>query len=149
MAEKGETKIIAIFTICIMLISIGLSGCVEEDGGDWDEVYYYELRDAYCDLNSNFTFTLENFDHEPMEIKYEWNLKNPDSKISVFSGKGNITLEGDEIRILSFKIENKTHDARYYIICIDIDPERGDSEPFEIQKSPDEWDYTNLPPKKI
>ena len=31
MADSGETKIIAIITICIMLISIGLSGCVEED----------------------------------------------------------------------------------------------------------------------
>ena len=28
MAEKGETKIIAISTICIMLISIGLCGCI-------------------------------------------------------------------------------------------------------------------------
>jgi hypothetical protein len=31
MAEKGETKIIAILTISIMLVSIGLSGCVEEE----------------------------------------------------------------------------------------------------------------------
>ena len=33
MAEMGGTKILAIVTICIILLSIGLSGCVE-DGGD-------------------------------------------------------------------------------------------------------------------
>ena len=31
MAEKGETKIFAIITICIMLVSIGFAGCIEDD----------------------------------------------------------------------------------------------------------------------
>jgi hypothetical protein len=31
MREMGETKIITILTICIMLVSVGLSGCVEEE----------------------------------------------------------------------------------------------------------------------
>jgi hypothetical protein len=141
--EKRKSGII----IALILLSIAFAGCLENDLED--EVYYYELRDAYCDPNGNFTFTLENYDDEPMGITYEWSLKNPESKSAVFSGDDNITLDADEIRIFSFEINNGSYDARYYIICIEIDPERGDTEPYEVQKSPDEWDYSILPPRKI
>ena len=31
MAEKGGTEILGIFTICIILFSIGLSGCIGDE----------------------------------------------------------------------------------------------------------------------
>ena len=34
MAEKGGTKILGIVTVCIMLISIGFSGCIGDDGNN-------------------------------------------------------------------------------------------------------------------
>jgi hypothetical protein len=34
MADSDRKKIITILTICIMLVSVGLSGCVEEDSED-------------------------------------------------------------------------------------------------------------------
>lgn len=34
MAEKGETRILGIFVICIILISISFSGCVEEKNNE-------------------------------------------------------------------------------------------------------------------
>jgi hypothetical protein len=46
MAEKGGNKIIAIVTICIILISIGLSGCVEDDGNGENNDKDMELN--YC-----------------------------------------------------------------------------------------------------
>ena len=132
--------------LVLFLLTIAFTGCFGDDFED--EVYYYVLTDAYCDPFGNFTFTLENLDHEPMKIGYEWSLKDPESKSPVFSEDDKIMLEADEIRILSFKINNESYDARYYIICINIDPERGDTEPYEVQKTPDEWDYSILPPKK-
>jgi hypothetical protein len=46
MAEKGETKIVAIITILIILISIGFGGCFEEekheDGNK--EIFHYEIE---------------------------------------------------------------------------------------------------------
>jgi hypothetical protein len=139
-----KKNIVMIFAL--LLLTIAFTGCLGDDFED--EVYYYELTDAYCDPYGNFTFTLENFDNEPIEIGYEWSLKDPDSRSQVFSDEGKIILEADEIRILTFKINNGTYDARYYIIRIYIDPERGDSEPYEVQKSPDEWNYSTLPPNK-
>ena len=40
MAEKGGTKILAIITVCIMLISIGLSGCIWKEEGNEDNYDY-------------------------------------------------------------------------------------------------------------
>jgi hypothetical protein len=39
MAEKGGTKILGVITICIMLFTIGFSGCVEDDENEdnWGE----------------------------------------------------------------------------------------------------------------
>ena len=34
MDVKSETKILVIITICIMLVTVGLSGCIEDDNGE-------------------------------------------------------------------------------------------------------------------
>ena len=55
MAEKGETKIIAIITICIMLISIGLSGCVDDDNNKKDEYEVYLKISIVVSVETNYT----------------------------------------------------------------------------------------------
>jgi hypothetical protein len=55
MAEKGETKIVAIVTICVILLSISFSGCFEE-----------EKEDDYC---GTFTYKLQFFP-ENNDVEY-------------------------------------------------------------------------------
>jgi hypothetical protein len=44
MAEKGGTKIIITITICIMLVTIGFSGCVEDEKDNTDNAKASDLK---------------------------------------------------------------------------------------------------------
>jgi hypothetical protein len=82
MAEKGETKILAIFTICFMLISIGLSGCVEED----ESSYYPKEEDLELQLSLNkhefkindttveVNITLKNISTKTLKLEYLFSI---------------------------------------------------------------------------
>jgi hypothetical protein len=56
MAEKGGTKILAIITICVMLVTIGLSGCVGDDGKQKEKNEYKYYGNEY---NSNYTLEIK------------------------------------------------------------------------------------------
>ena len=44
MSENGGTKILVIITICIIQISIGVSGCIGNDKSNFDEETYYSVE---------------------------------------------------------------------------------------------------------
>ena len=54
MAEKGGTKILAIITICIILISIGLSGCVGNVEKEYKvDIYVYNGTPHWINITLN------------------------------------------------------------------------------------------------
>ena len=53
MAEKEKTKILTILTICIMLISVGLSGCVEEDEENKPGPFKRTIEKNYQTINQS------------------------------------------------------------------------------------------------
>jgi hypothetical protein len=96
MAEKGGTKVITIFTICIMLISIGLSGCVEEEKKI--EIEY----NLIIETNSNHSYTIiaPFFSNEKLR-----------SKTEIIDGNG-------DIYFIKPKINNSSHNSSNYGIEI-------------------------------
>jgi hypothetical protein len=83
MAEKGETKIMAIITICVILLSISFSGCVGDDEKDDDNNYKFNNRfriQILTDIIDNYTLIV------PVPI--EWN--NIVEDIRITSGYGEI-----------------------------------------------------------
>ena len=54
MAVKGGTKILAIFTICIILVTIGFSGCFGDDDGKENDKNEYICSYRYqIEINSS------------------------------------------------------------------------------------------------
>jgi hypothetical protein len=61
------------------------------------------VRDAYCDLDNNFTFTLENTGGNPRSIEYVWTLNDPMARMPLYRGEGSVVLQPHESRTLTFK----------------------------------------------
>lgn len=93
MVEKGEKKILAIVTIIIVLISIGFSGCVEEekDEGENDKIKDAESNDLQLEIEQYKDFEpvnkvhtndsyfdlfikLINIDNNPIKIDWWFHL---------------------------------------------------------------------------
>jgi hypothetical protein len=121
MQLKGETKITTIFTICIMLISIGLSGCVEEDGEKGKNEFEYIVN-----INSNSNFILRvplviELDYQNVseimsnlkiigdgEYKIEYSIYGPCLNIS---GKNNLIIESKGNTFVNFGILSLKNDS--------------------------------------
>jgi hypothetical protein len=86
MAEKGETKILAIVTILIILISIGFSGCIGDDDNSRNNnnnIKYKEKDDLLFFIHSdisvinssspslNLSFILKNLSNNSIRI-FSW-----------------------------------------------------------------------------
>ena len=46
------------------------------------------VRDAYCDLDNNFTFTLENTGGSNRSVEYAWTLNDPMADMPLYRGEG-------------------------------------------------------------
>jgi hypothetical protein len=138
MAEKGETKIIGIFTICVILISIGFSGCVEDDDGKNEVKYTFEL---YVEIENNYS---DNYLILPFpvyrnrtndvlmkkltDLKYEYNNESTpygiginltlNNKINIsFNDKSNDEMFQYEFSMLNNSISYKIGDYWIYSTC--------------------------------
>ena len=108
MAEKGENKIIAIITICIILITISFIGCLDEGGEDGEKKDGKEKttknQPPIIELiyPKNPSSTLHGY-----HIDVEWNATDPDNdtlEISI------MYWDKNEWKII---VENETNDGEY------------------------------------
>jgi hypothetical protein len=98
MAEKGGTKILAIVTICIILVSIGFSGCVEDDEKEIKIEYRLEIE---TNTNDPYTIIAPFFSNEKLRSKIEINDGDGDIyfvKPKINNSSQNSSNYGIEIR---------------------------------------------------
>ena len=120
MAEKGENKILIIITICIILISIGLSGCVEDDENNKINrcvnfhIENISIKDIEFDMKaviinisfmeSNSAYTYYDWYKAGITIKKAHLKSNKDYQIEISLINNNSTLKifGNERKIDGF-----------------------------------------------
>jgi hypothetical protein len=132
MAEKGETKIMAIITICVILLSISFSGCVGDDENE--EEYSFDLKfQPDSIINNNYLiipFPINNnvfnekikqeFDKKKIEYIIESTIYGNGMNISFqtnidisIKGKPNIEMVHDELSLINGTI--LFHKGNYWI----------------------------------
>lgn len=106
------------------------------------------IEDAYCDLYSNFTFTLENTGGSERYLKYEWKLNDPMADLPLYKGEGSAILKPHESRKFTLETTNPPHnyDLTGCIMYITVYENGRVINSYREQKSPSDWDYSVLPP---
>jgi hypothetical protein len=106
------------------------------------------IEDAYCDLYSNFTFTLENKGGSDRYLKYEWKLNDPMAELPLYEEEGLAVLIPYESKQFTFETINPLHkyDLRGCVIYITVYEDGRIINNYREQKSPSDWDYSFLPP---
>jgi len=134
-------KSILMFSILVCVIVLA-SGCVSTLFGT------VIVRDAYCDLDNNFTFTLENTGGSNRSVEYAWTLNDPMADTPLYRGEGSVILQPHESRTLTFKPEGPTHEdaLRGCVMCITLCTDGKEIYRYKEQKSPFDWDYSVEPP---
>jgi hypothetical protein len=108
MAEKGETKILVIITICVILISILLSGCIESDNDDKkvteenDLVFSIESDKLVINSSSpslNLSFILKNLSNNSIRI-FSWFDINTTISVQLSNNLNNYTYGNLHIYLL-------------------------------------------------
>ena len=110
------------------------------------------IKDAYCDLDGNFTFTIQNRTNNEILIDYKWTLNDPKADKPVYEGEGFTTLQSHEKKSFTFKIHKGLQDyidARYFVIYVYLYKDGKHICKYREQKSPFDWDYSVLPPVKL
>lgn len=103
MAEKGETKLLVIITICVILISIGLGGCIGDDDEKKEKEDNQEIKykGPYKFENREFisyTYIIEiDNNQNPFEIEIPFPINKNSSVEKIFENitilKGNCSFE--------------------------------------------------------
>jgi hypothetical protein len=127
MTEKGETKIIAIVTIFIILLSISFSGCFEDDDNKIDTAKESDLE-LFISMNKTSTkisnrnllvnVTLSNVKDSPIKIQKSFQVGTW-LKVEIISST-NETLEAELIQaeLKDEKIVFKANEQIVYIFSI-------------------------------
>jgi hypothetical protein len=117
MAEKGETRIIAIFTICIILISLSFSGCIGNDDENNKEKKEISLEYILkANIDNSFQYTLffpayQDIHRNFSDLNKDIIVKNGIVEINKINTKNGIALELSSNK--SFIIElNMTYDYK-------------------------------------
>lgn len=87
--------------------------------------------------------------NEEVNLIYKWHLDDPKAGSPVYSGKGEIILTKKGITdiVESFSPTND-YDQRFFIMNIEIFKDGSKVGHYSKQKSPNDWNYTALPPVK-
>ncbi|WP_292521759.1 hypothetical protein [Methanoculleus sp.] len=125
--------------VCVIVLA---SGCIFTLFGT------VVVRDAYCDLDNNFTFTLENTGGSNRTIAYTWTLNDPMADMPLYRGEGSIVLKPHESRTLTFNPDVPFHRNSLMgcVICITLYTDGKEIYRFKEQKSSLDWDYSVEPP---
>ncbi|MDI6719814.1 MAG: hypothetical protein QMD46_09415 [Methanomicrobiales archaeon] len=126
------------------LIFILIAGCISLLPGK------VIVRDAYCDLDNNFTFILENTGEDAIPLNYTWTLVDHMANKPIRSGAGSIVLQPHEIRSLTSATGMPFHSYGLYAAAMNVYIYRDGREIYHFQdyKSPYEWNYSVSPPVK-
>jgi hypothetical protein len=92
MAEKGGTKILAIVTIIIVLISILLAGCIGDDEDDVGFHYLYYEVELETNSEANILFPIP-INDITKGINRESNISKLVDDIRILSGTGSYKIE--------------------------------------------------------
>ncbi|MDN7024764.1 hypothetical protein FGU65_07670 [Methanoculleus sp. FWC-SCC1] len=106
------------------------------------------VRDAYCDLDNNFTFTLENTCGSNRSVDYVWTLNDPMGGYLLRQGEGSAVLQPFESRMVTIKTGVPFHEYSFIgaVMHITLCSDGSEIYRYEEQKSPSDWDYSMLPP---
>lgn len=106
------------------------------------------VRDAYCNLDNTFTFTLENTDGSNRSVEYVWTLNDPMADMPLYRGEGAVVLQPHESLTLTFEPDKIAHkDAlRGCAMCITLYTDGEEVYRYKEQKSPFDWNYSVQPP---
>ncbi len=126
------------------LFLILVTGCISPL---YEEVI---VKNAYCDLDNNFTFILENIGRETLPLDYAWALIDPMSNEPVYSGEGSTVLRPHELKELTVEIDVPFNEYGFYATTMEIHIYKDGREIYRYRdyKSPYEWNYSVTPPIK-
>lgn len=109
-----------------------------------------ELRDAYCEENGPFRFTLVNNRDETVHLEYEWTLNDPEADEPVFKGDGEVDLGSMESQTIVVDINNtRGYDCRFLVMYVDVYKDGEQVIDYRQQKSTYDWDYSKTPPVQV
>ena len=132
-----------VLTLSILVCAIVLaSGCTSTLFGT------VTVRDAYCDLDNNFTFTLENTGGSNRSIGYVWTLNDPMADMPLYRGEGSVVLQPHESRTLTFDPGVLFHGYPLTgcVMCITLYTDGKEVYRYKKEKSSLDWDYSVLHP---
>ena len=131
----------------LLLATVLSSGCIN------GPVSPIRLVDAYCDDNGHFNFTVTSTEDEVSTVEYRWTLNDPKADMPVFQGEGEASVKRDEPVHVSVELENldgggEDYDSRFFVMYITVLKDGKRVVEYREQKSPYDWDYSTLPPRK-
>ncbi len=141
--DSMERKTLAVGIFTLILLAVLSAGC-----SGWVGV---AIKDAYCDFNGNFEFTIQNPGDEEVFLDYRWTLNDPMADTPLHEGEGTVTLQGLEAKTLSFSVPSGLHgyDPRFYVMHVYLYSDGKMIREYREQKSPYDWNYSVLPPVKF
>ncbi len=146
--------VLLIIGLLILVLIIGIYIIVPHS----DQVY---IKDAYCDNNGHFNFTVANAGPSNLNLTYKWHLDDPKANsprpvhkpgqeaTEYYVGSGDLSIPGNSDRNIVISIYD---DANYPMMNLVMDVElfNGNSSIYHYREQKDTygWDYSTLPPKR-
>jgi|GEM_PF-2129384 len=131
-----------------LTLSILISAVVLASGCTFTLLGTIVVTDAYCDVDNNFRFTLENTGNSNRSVEYAWTLNDPMADMPLYRGEGSVTLQPHESRTLTFDPGVAFHKYALTgcVMYITLYADGREVYRYREQKSPSDWDYSVEPP---
>ena len=121
-----------------------------------DQVY---IKNAYCDNNTHFNFTIVNSRSSEVNLTYRWHLDDPKSNTprpiwnngftnDFYNGNGSIIVPADNGRNIIISIpRDPSYPQMNLIMDVELFNNTNSIYHYRFQKYNGYWSYNSLPPK--
>ena len=142
---------------CALILALLIGVCLFTSQGS---IY---IKDAYCDDNGHFNFTIINGKSAVGTLAYKWHLDDPKAQQlrarqdetghftgDYYIGNGTVTIPGNSDRTIMIPLAADP-DYPQNNLVMDVELFEGNTSVchYREQKSPYQWDYRTLPPKPL
>jgi hypothetical protein len=151
----SKKLVLLIFGLLIVILLIGIYIIFSH----LNQVY---IKDAYCDNNGHFNFTVVNAGPSDLNLIYKWHLDDPKANSprpihkpgqytqEYYTGSGDLSIPGNSNRTVVIPLID---DPNYPMMNLVMDIELFDGNTsiyhYREQKSTYDWNYSTLPPKHV
>ena len=119
------------------------------------------IKDAYCDSNGHFNFTVVNTGPSDLNLTYKWHLDDPKANTprplwengyspdKFYIGDGKLTVPGDNSTTVVIPLPPDPSYPQNNLV-MDVELFDGNTSIYHYREQKDTygWDYSTLPPKR-